>query len=119
MDIKIAISQTPPVLLDLAALVILNVKNADLGTFLGKCQRSSAAHAGSAASDNGHLAGQATIQGFGTCSHDVSPETGSDAFAAVDDQSVPGHEGGHVRCQEQDRISDFIGAAPTPHRDSL
>ena len=42
MDIKIAISQTPPVLLDLAALVILNVKNADLGTFLGKGQRGGA-----------------------------------------------------------------------------
>jgi len=81
----------------LAALVILNVKNTDLGTFLGKGQRGGAAHAGSAASDNGYLAGQATIQGFGTCAHDISPETGSDAFAAIDDQRVPGHESGHVR----------------------
>ena len=81
----------------LAALVILNVKNTDLGTFLGKGQRGGAAHAGSAASDNGYLAGQATIQGFGTCAYDISPETGSDAFATIDDQRVPGHESGHVR----------------------
>jgi hypothetical protein len=62
-----------------------------------KAPSGGAAHAGSAASDNGYLAGQATIQGFGTCAHDISPETGSDAFAAVDDQRMPGHESGHVR----------------------
>ena len=100
----------------LAPLVSLNPKNADRSTFFGKGQSGGARYAGSAARDNGQLTGHSE---FVTCAHDVAPKTGSDAFTTVDDQRVPSHEGGHVGRKEQDRIGDFICAAPAPHRDDF